>query len=160
IFFVNLPIGLTGILLAFRYMPDYRAARPAPLDFVGLVLFASGIGLLSYVLEVFGEHALTVASEISLFSVALLLLAAYGIHATRQPFPLLQLSLFRVRTFRVSVIGGFITRLGAGGMPFMLPLLYQIGLGYSPVQSGLLIMPQPLAAIGLRLFTPRILARF
>lgn len=160
IFFVNLPIGLLGIVLAFRFMPDYRAEQKKPLDFVGLVLFGSGIGLLSYVLEVFGEHALSIRSEVALLAVSVLLLITYGLHASRERFPLLRLDLFRVRTFRASVVGSFITRLGAGGMPFMLPLLYQVGLGYSPVQSGLLIMPQPLAAIGLRLFTPRILARF
>lgn len=160
IFFVNLPIGVLGIALAFWRMPDYRTSRKEPLDFVGLVLFGSGIGLLSYVLEIFGEHALSVRSEISLLVLSVLLLIAYGLHTSRQEFPLLRLDLFRIRTFRAAVVGSFVTRLGAGGMPFMLPLLYQIGLGYSPVQSGLLIMPQPLAAIGLRLLTPRILAQF
>ncbi len=160
IFFVNLPIGVMGIALAYWRMPDFRTDKRTPLDFVGLVMFGSGIGLLSYVLEIFGEHALSTISMIGLLAVALLLLAAYGLHGARQKFPLLNLRLFRVRTFRTAVVGSFVTRLGAGGMPFMLPLLYQVGLGYSPVQSGLLIMPQPLAAIGLRLFTPRILAKF
>lgn len=160
IFFVNLPIGLLGIVLAYWRMPDYRAARWKPLDFVGLVLFGSGIALLSYVLEVFGEHALSIKSEVSLLVLAVLLLITYGLHASRQKYPLLRLDLFRIRTFRAAVIGSFVTRLGAGGLPFMLPLLFQIGLGYSPIQSGLLIMPQPLAAIGLRLLTPGILARF
>ncbi len=65
-----------------------------------------------------------------------------------------------MRTFRAAVVGSFATRIGVGGMPFLLPLLYQIGLGYSPVQSGLLIMPQPLAAMSLKMFMPRILDRF
>ncbi|MFO0831258.1 MAG: DHA2 family efflux MFS transporter permease subunit [Phycisphaerales bacterium] len=160
IFFVNLPIGLAGIVLAYLRMPDYRVGRRDPLDLVGLVLFGGGIGLLSYVLEVFGEHALSVQSMAWLFALSIALLGAYGAHSVRHAFPLLRLSLFRVRTFRVAVVGGFITRLGAGGMPFMLPLLYQVGLGFTPVQSGLLIMPQPLAALGLRYFTARILARF
>jgi MFS family permease len=64
-----------------------------------------------------------------------------------------------VRTFRISVVGSFATRLGVGGLPFLLPLLYQIGLGYTPVQSGLLIVPQPLAAMGLKVFMPGILNR-
>lgn len=160
IFFVNLPIGLMGIVLAFRHMPDYRARESTPIDLIGLVLFGSGIGLLSYVLEVFGEHSLSLQSGLCLLALSILLLVAYGLHAGREEFPLLRLGLFRVRTFRAAVVGGFITRLGAGGMPFMLPLLYQIGLGYSPVQSGMLIIPQPLAAMGLRLFAPRILATF
>jgi EmrB/QacA subfamily drug resistance transporter len=160
IFFVNVPIGLIGIALAHAYMPDYRALASPPLDTLGLILFATGIGLLSYVLEVFGEHTLDRGTELLLLIVSALALAAYAMHAAREKHPLLRLALFQVRTFRISVLGGFITRLGAGGLPFMLPLLYQAGLGYSPVQSGLLIMPQPVAAILLRLFTPRILARF
>ena len=72
---------------------------------------------------------------------ALALLAAYGWHAKRTDKPVLSLWLFRIRTFRLSVIGGFVTRLGIGGMPFLLPLLYQIGLGYAPWQAGLLTMP-------------------
>ena len=65
-----------------------------------------------------------------------------------------------MRTFRVAVLGSFATRLGVGGMPFLLPLLYQIGLGFTPVQSGLLMMPQALAAISLKMLMPRILSRF
>lgn len=160
IFLVNIPIGIAGIALAAWRMPDFRAAERTPLDAVGMILFGSGIGVLSYVLEVFGEHRLSGTSTTALFALSVLLLVGYGLHASRQAFPLLHLALFRVRTFRVAVVGSFLTRLGAGGMPFLLPLLYQVGLGFTPVQSGLLIMPQPLAALGLRLFAPRILATF
>jgi len=90
---------------------------------------------------------------------SLALLTAYGFRAARTRFPLLRLDLFRVRTFRAAVLGSFITRLGAGGIPFLFPLLYQVGLGYSPIQSGLLLMPQALAAISLKLTIPKILAR-
>jgi EmrB/QacA subfamily drug resistance transporter len=159
IFFVNLPMGLLGMYLVYRHMPDYREAT-SPIDFVGLTLFGSGIALLSYVLEIFGEHALSTRSIVFLLLLSFALLAAYARHALTNEHPLLQLVLFKVRTFRVAVAGGFATRLGVGGMPFLLPLLYQIGLGYTPVQSGLLIMPQPLAAMSLKMLMPRILARF
>jgi EmrB/QacA subfamily drug resistance transporter len=160
IFFVNLPIGLLGMYLVFRHMPDYRAERSDPIDFVGLSLFGSGIALLSYVLEIFGEHSLNTREVSFLLGLSVLLLFAYARHALTAEYPLLKLVLFKVRTFRVAVVGSFATRLGVGGMPFLLPLLYQIGLGYTPVQSGLLIVPQPLAAMGLKVFMPRILARF
>ncbi len=159
IFFVNVPMGLLGIWLAYRHMPDYRTSRREPLDIIGLTLFGAGIALLSYVLEVFGEHSLSTKSCIFLLAVSLVLLGTYGLHAQREEFPLLRLRLFKVRTFRAAVVGGLVTRLGAGGMPFLLPLLYQVGMGYSPVQSGLLIMPQPLAAIGLRLYMTRVLKK-
>ena len=160
IFFVNLPIGLLGMYLVFRHMPDYRSERSDPIDFVGLSLFGSGIALLSYVLEIFGEHNLNLKSVVFLLGLSVLLLLAYGRHALGAEFPLLKLKLFRVRTFRVAVVGSFATRLGVGGMPFLLPLLYQIGLGYTPVQSGLLIAPQPLAAMSLKMLMPRILTWF
>jgi EmrB/QacA subfamily drug resistance transporter len=159
IFFVNIPIGLMGIALAAWRMPDFRSPVRHRLDLIGLVLFGSGIGILSYVLEVFGEHSLSGRMAALLMMLSVSLLAAYAARAVRVAHPLLRLELFKVRTFRAAVMGSFLTRLGAGGMPFMLPLLFQIGLGFSPVQSGLLIMPQPLAALGLRLFTPGILAR-
>ena len=128
IFFVNAPVGLVALLLIHRHMPDYRGEAPRPLDLIGLVLFGSGTALLSWLLEVFGEHHLNVTSAAILLLLSLSLLAAYVLHARQASFPLLRLALFRVRTFRISVIGGFITRLGIGGLPFLLPLLYQLGL--------------------------------
>jgi len=160
IFFVNIPIGLAGLYLVYRYLPDYREAHTDPLDVVGLILFGSGVGLLSYVLEVFGEHTLSTREIVGLLAVALVLLAGYGFHATRTAYPVLRLVLFRIRTFRAAVAGSFVTRLGIGGIPFLFPLLYQIGLGFTPTQSGLLMMPQAVAAMSLKLTMPRILARF
>jgi EmrB/QacA subfamily drug resistance transporter len=160
IFFVNLPIGGAGMYLVYKYMPDFRSERRDPIDFVGLTLFGSGVALLSYVLEVFGEHSLDTREVVFLLVLAVSLLFAYARHALTAEHPLLKLALFKVRTFRVAVAGSFATRLGVGGMPFLLPLLYQIGLGYTPVQSGLLIMPQPLAAMSLKMLMPHILSRF
>jgi len=160
VFFVNLPIGLLGLYLVYRHLPDYRTESTDRLDLIGLILFGSGIGLLSYVLEIFGEHSLGGREMIWLLSLSIVLLLGYGRHATTTERPLLRLGLFRIRTFRSAVIGSFITRLGAGGTPFLLPLLYQVGLGFTPVQSGLLIMPQSLAAMSLKMTMPFILTRF
>jgi EmrB/QacA subfamily drug resistance transporter len=160
IFFVNLPIGLAGLYMVYRHLPDYRAERTKPLDLVGLILFGSGIALLSYVLEVFGEHTLSTGEVLGLLAISLVLLAGYWLHAANTPFPLLSLILFRIRTFRAAVSGGFFTRIGIGGIPFLFPLLYQVGLGYTPIQSGLLMMPQAIAAMSLKIFMPKILTRF
>jgi EmrB/QacA subfamily drug resistance transporter len=160
IFFVNIPIGLLGMYLVYRHMPDYKATSSDPVDFVGLALFGSGVALLSYILEIFGEHELGTKSVAFLLGLSLLLLVAYARHALTVEHPLLKLVLFKARTFRVAVVGSFATRLGVGGLPFMLPLLYQVGLGYSPVESGMLIMPQPLAAMSLKAFMPGILAKY
>jgi EmrB/QacA subfamily drug resistance transporter len=160
IFFVNLPIGLLGLYLVHRHMPDYRAKKPVKLDLVGLILFGSGIALFSYVIEVFGEHGLSLQQAGGLMLISLVLLAGYGLHAKSVARPLLDLSLFKLRTFRSSTVGNLITRMGAGGLPFLLPLLYQVGMGYSPVHAGLLMIPQSLAAISFKMTMPPLLRRF
>ena len=157
IFFLNIPIGLIGLIMVYLHLPDYRE-ETHPLDTVGLILFGSGIALLSYVLEVFGEHTLSSREIAGLLVLSLALLAGYWLHAKSLAFPLLQLSLFKIRTFRAAVSGSFFTRLGIGGVPFLLPLLYQVGLGFTPVQSGLLIMPQALAAMAMKAVMPRLLS--
>ena len=160
IFFVNVPIGIVALLIIYRHMPDYRGGAPQPLDIVGLVLFGSGTALLSWLLEIFGEHSLDVTSTGVLCLLSMALLAAYAWHARRLAYPLLRLSLFKLRTFRVSVVGGFITRLGIGGMPFLLPLLYQLGLGLPPWESGLLMMPTAAAAMGMKFLSASLLRRY
>jgi EmrB/QacA subfamily drug resistance transporter len=160
VFFVNIPIGLCGLVLVYRHLPNYREKRNYPLDIIGLVLFGSGISLLSYVLEVFGETTLSGREMAGLLAISAALLGAYGLNTTRTAHPLLRLALVRIRSFRVAVTGNLFTRLGIGGIPFLLPLLYQVGLGYSPIQSGLLILPQAFAAMSLKLTMPHILRRF
>jgi EmrB/QacA subfamily drug resistance transporter len=159
IFFVNIPIGLAGLCMVYLRLPDYREPTN-PLDVAGLILFGSGVALLSYVLEVFGEHTLNAGEILGLLALSALLLAGYGFHATKTIYPMLNLILFRIRTFRAAVSGSFLTRLGIGGIPFLFPLLYQVGLGFTPIQSGLLMMPQAIAAMSLKVMMPRILARF
>ncbi|MHB1333185.1 MAG: DHA2 family efflux MFS transporter permease subunit [Sulfuriferula sp.] len=160
IFFVNVPVGLLALLLIHRHMPDYRGELRRPLDIVGLVLFGSGTALLSWLLEIFGEHHLDATSAAILLLLSLSLLAAYVLHARQTAYPLLRLALFRIRTFRISVIGGFITRLGVGGLPFLLPLLYQLGLGMPAWQSGLLMMPTAIAAMAMKLIAAPLLRHY
>src|SRR5580698_5298522 len=90
IFFINLPVGLLGLYLVYRHLPDYRQEKSPPLDLAGLVLFGTGIGLLAYVLEVFGEHTLSGRAILGLLAISAILLTAYGFHATRAKFPLLK----------------------------------------------------------------------
>src|SRR6516164_7332905 len=126
VFFVNIPVGLAGLYLVWRFLPDYREAKTHTLDVVGLILFGSGIALLSYVLEVFGETTLSGREVLGLLAISGALLAAYGLHTKRTAHPLLRLKLLRLRTFRVAISGNLFTRLGIGGIPFLLPLLYQV----------------------------------
>ena len=160
IFFVNVPMGIAALLIIQRHMPDYRGDAPRPLDVVGLVLFGSGTALLSWLLEVFGEHSIDVTSGGILYVLSMSLLTAYAWHARQLAHPLLRLSLFTIRTFRVSVVGGFVTRLGVGGMPLLLPLLYQLGLGLPAWEAGLLMMPPAAAAMGMKFLSSLILRRY
>lgn len=160
IFFVNVPVGLAALWMVRHHMPDYRSDAPRPLDVVGLVLFGTGAALLSWLLEVFGEHRLDAAQMAVLLFLSFALLGAYALHANRSEHPLLNLRLFKVRTFRVSVAGGLLTRLGIGGLPFLLPLFYQLGLGLPAWQSGLLMAPSALAAMAVKALAPRLLRRF
>lgn len=160
IFFVNVPIGIVAQWLIHRHMPNYREDARRPFDWRGLVLFGSGTALLSWLLEIFGEHQIELVTGAVLFIVAIALLLAYWRHALKAPYPLLDLALFKKRTFEVSVTGGFVTRLGVGGLPFLTPLLLQVGLGLPAWKSGLLMMPTAAAAMGMKMASRPILARF
>ena len=160
IFLLNLPFGLFGLWLVSKYMPDYFDDKVAPLDRTGFLLFGGAIALLSYVLEIFGEHRLPLGPIALLFLAAVGMLLLYGWHERRTARPVIRLALFQTRTFNVAVLGGIVTRLGVGGMPFLIPLLYQIGMGYPAWQAGLLTMPQALAAITMKVMSKSLLERF
>jgi len=158
IFFINVPIGLLGCFVILYAMPDYRKDRPAPFDVAGFILFAAGIALGSYALEQLSNRRAGWAAGILGAAVVFLLL--YCRHAMRESTPLLQLRLFRARTFRLAITGNLLMRLGVGGMPFLLPVLYQLVLGYAPWAAGLLILPQALAAMLMKRMIEPILNRF
>jgi EmrB/QacA subfamily drug resistance transporter len=136
IFFVNIPIGLLGLYMVFRCVPDYRAERPHALDTNGFVLFGTGVAVLSYVLEVFGEHTLSGSAILGLLGISVICPWGYGRHTAQAAFPLLNLGLFRMRTFRVSVSGNFVTRLGIGGIPFLFPCSTRWAWGTRPSSAA------------------------
>jgi EmrB/QacA subfamily drug resistance transporter len=160
IFFVNVPVGAAALWLTHRYMPDFYGETSHPLDLKGLVLFGAGTATLSWLLEIFGEHEIGAGAAAGWAAFAFLLLGLYWRHARSAPYPLLRLSLFRARTFSVAVIGGFVTRLGVGGLPFLTPLFLQLGLGLPPWESGLLMMPTAAAAMGMKFISARVLRFF
>ena len=160
IFFVNVPFGLLTLWFGHRYMPDYHGEHARPLDVRGLLLFGSGVALLSWLLEIFGDHDIDATHAVLTLATSLGLLAAYVWHARRAAHPLLRLSLLRIRTFRISVLGGFVTRLGVGGMPLLLPLLYQVGFGRPAWESGLLMMPTAAGAMTMKAVSRPLLRRY
>ena len=155
IFFVNLPFGLAGLWMARRYMPDYRGASSAPLDLAGFVLFGLGVGGVSWALEQVIET--NYAGALMTGVPAISLLVFYAWRSLRIAHPIVDLHLLRVPSFRIGVNGSFSTRLGVGGIYFLLTLLFQVGFGYSPVMAGLLQTPQAIAMLSTRFFVASII---
>jgi EmrB/QacA subfamily drug resistance transporter len=160
IFIINVPIGLVGIVLATLYIPDVHAERPEPFDFVGFVLSGLGVGGLAFGLSVMGLAFLPVGVVAALIGVGAVSSAAYVVHARRTAVPILDLTLFKLPTFRASVFGGFMFRLGIGALPFLLPLLLQLGFGLTPFQSGLITFTGALGAIFMKAAAASVLRRF
>jgi len=138
IFIINVPIGLLGLAMATRYIPDVRTERPAPFDFVGFILSGLGIGGLAFGLSVMGLEFLQVGVVAALLGVGAASAAAYIVYARHKAAPILDLGLLKLPTFRASIFGGFLFRLGIGALPFLLPLLLQLGFDLTPFQSGLI----------------------
>jgi len=147
IFIINVPIGIAGMAMATRYIPDVRAERPDPFDFVGFVLSGLGIGGLAFGLSVMGLEFLPAGIVAALLGVGAASTAAYVVYARRKAAPILDLRLFKLSTFRASLVGGFLFRLGIGALPFLLPLLLQIGFDLTPFQSGLVTFTGALGSL-------------
>ena len=147
IFLVNLPVGLIGMVAARRYMPQFRSAERRGFDFVGFVLFSSGLMLASMALQSLGEHVAGAALAVLGLAAGLALLAAYWLHAARHPRPLFNPAVFSVPTYRIGLLGNLFARLGSGATPFLTPLFLQVGLGFTPSEAGLSMVPAVLGAM-------------
>jgi EmrB/QacA subfamily drug resistance transporter len=136
IFWINVPIGVLGIVLSLRFIQNLREEIVPRFDFRGFVL--SGVGLVSLIagLSVIGRGVAPVWLIAAMITVGLIALAAYVRHAGKHEDAILDLRLLAIPTFFAGVVGGLIFRIGVGAMPFLLPLLLQIGFGLTPFQSG------------------------
>ncbi len=160
VFYVNVPIGIVGVLLALRFVEDTRADRQARFDVPGFLMCGAGLGLLQFAFENVGRPLLPWPAVLGLLATGALLLAAYVPYARRRPDAALDLSLFAIRTFRVGTLAGGLSRIGVNAVPFMLPLLFQIGFGLSPVQSGSLTFVSSLGTLVVRPVSARLMRRF
>ncbi|MFA9441206.1 multidrug transporter subunit MdtD [Uliginosibacterium sp. sgz301328] len=160
IFLINVPIGLAGIALTFRLMPVFPVDKGQPFDFRGYGMFALAIALISLALEGLGELGLSLSLAMLLMVAGAGLLGAYWLHATRFSLPLFSPRLFRINSYSVGLLGNLFARIGSGGIPFLLPLMFQIGMEYSPLQSGLMMIPSALASLLSRIGVGRVIGRF
>lgn len=160
IFFINIPIGILGIALATLFIPDIREPDPPPLDRLGFLLSGLGLALLMLGFSTTGGHLMPVEGSLACFTAGVALLVAYLRHAARVEHPVIQLGLLRLPTFRASIVGGFLFRVGVGAIPFLLPLMLQIGFGLDPLQSGLLTFSAAAGAMFMKTLASAILRRW
>ncbi|MYY49925.1 MFS transporter, partial [Elizabethkingia anophelis] len=158
IFLINIPIGIIGIVLGSKFMPDYKS-ESLDFDLKGFLIFASASLLLSVSLELFGDLQ-NITPVLFIFILGFLFLYYYYWHAKRDENPIFPLNLFKVRTFRVGIVGNLATRLGISSVPLLLPLMIQIAYKQSAVTSGWIITPMAITAIFAKSYVIKILDTF
>lgn len=157
IFLINIPVGVVGCIATIRYMPDLPPLPRRRFDLRGFVMLGLSMVALSLALDGLTELGLPHATVLILFMLGLAALAAYWLHAAKDPEPLFSLKLFQIRTFSIGLIGNLFARIGSSGMPFLIPLFLQICMGYSPLQAGLMMLPLAISGIlAKRMATPLI----
>lgn len=158
IFLINIPIGLVGIVLGIKYMPNYTS-KNVDFDLKGFFIFAGASLLLSIALELFGNTK-NITPVLIIFILGFLFLYYYYKHARKGKNPIFPLNLFQVRTFRVGILGNLATRLGISAVPLLLPLMIQIAFKQSAVTSGWMIAPMALTAMFAKSYVIKILDKF
>jgi MFS family permease len=138
IFLINVPIGIIGIYLVTRYIAEIKAEKQDPFDFVGMLLAGLGLGGVAFGLSVAGLDLLPLPPVLLMTAFGALFLVLYVRHAKRTPAPVLDLALLSIPSFRATITGGFLFRMGIGAWPFLMPLMLQLGLGMNPFHSGLI----------------------
>lgn len=151
IFLINIPVGLAGALVTLKVMPDVRADDDSRFDWTGYAMLAFGMAAVSFSLDGLSGLGFQHATVLVLLIFGLAALTAYWLHAGRtvegKAGPLFPRSLFAIPSFSIGILGNLFARIGTGGMPFLIPLLLQVSLGYSPLQAGLMMVP--VAAAGM-----------
>lgn len=158
IFLINIPMGILGYVMGKKLVPDlFEDAKH--LDWAGFALFAAAACGFTLAVE-FGSQTCRGLYGLILALIASVLIGAYVWHAKRRQAPLFPLSLFRIRTFRIGIVGNLFTRLGISAVPFLLPLLLQVVFKYSPSQAGWLLAPIAIGAMGIKPWVSKIIQRY
>lgn len=159
IFLINVPIGLAGLWYGWRVMPNFTAPC-GPFDLKGFALIGLGLVLFTSGLETVGREGDMWAIAPVTMAVAVALLAMYVRYALRVEKPLLRLGVFGTRTFSIGIAGNVAARLGMGCIPFLMPLMLQVGLGYPAIVAGMMMTPMALGSVTAKTFVVRLLCRF
>lgn len=157
IFIINVPIGMIGLYLVLRHVPNLKRDELPDFDWIGFVLSGVGLAVLMLGLTTLGGHLIPVATALACIAIGALVLSGYYIHARRSAHPLINLGLIRISTFRAGIFGGGLLRISSGAIPFLLPLMLQLGFGLNPLESGLLTCVSAVGALFMKTLTQRIL---
>jgi EmrB/QacA subfamily drug resistance transporter len=160
IFDINIPIGIVGVILVTAFIREDERVEAAHFDIIGQVLAGIGMAGLIMGFSSFGRGALPPSAAVALTVIGALSAAAYAIHARRTRHPLLDITLLRIPTFATSVVAGSLFRIGIGAMPFLLPLMLQLGFGLSPLRSGLITFVSAAGALTVKPIAKPLLRRF
>src|ERR1700716_919942 len=160
IFFLNITIGALGVLLVNLFVENMRETTVRPFDLPGFVLTAIGLASLAFGFETIGRGALPWVAVIGLLAGGALCLALYVRHARRVDHPIIDLALMRIPTYAMTTIGGFLFRMGLGALPFLMPLMLQVGFGLDPLSSGLITFASAAGAMSNNLLVSAIIRSF
>lgn len=160
IFWINVPIAVIGLIMASLFIPNVKGEATRRFDILGFVLASVGIAAFVSGSTALGIGVLPVDQVLLIGAGGAALILAYILHSQRHGEPILNLGLMKIQSFRTSLLGGFLTRLGIGGAPFLLPLLLQYGFGMNAFQSGAVTFVTAFGAVGLRWLSMAILRRF
>ncbi len=160
IFWLNVPVGLIGLALAVALVPQIKADSPRPMDWLGFALTGSGLALAIFGFTWMGSRAANHVLALAMMATGLALLAGYVRHARRAAHPLIDLTLFRTASFHISVLGGLPFRVAVGTLPFLLPLMLQVGFGMSAFESGSLTFASAAGALTMKVTAAPILKRW
>jgi EmrB/QacA subfamily drug resistance transporter len=160
IFFLNIPFGIAALIAIAKYVPNQRGEQQRPLDLAGFVLSGTALTSLLYGTELASHQDASIARAAAFLAAAVVLGIAAVRHVRKTRDPLLDLTTLRVPTYAVTVLWGSATRIGIEAVPYLTPLLFQIGFGLSAFHSGLLLIATALGNLGMKAFTTPILRRF
>jgi len=160
IFIINVPISILGLFLVLRHIPNFRETRVPPFDLRGFALSSVGLSVLMLGLSALGGHLMPLAAALACIASGSVALLLYGRYALRAPHPVIDLRLFRRQTFGDGVLVGSLFRIGIQSTPFLLPLLFQVGFGLDPLQSGLLTCATAVGAMFVKAVSIAILRRY
>ena len=141
IFLLNVPVGIVSITLAYYWLDNTKPQKVPALDKLGFILFGTALAGFTYGLSMLSELTINPITSLSVVCMSILMLIIYIWHSYHQLHPIVNIDIFRLKTFQISVLANLLSRMGFGGVPFLIPLLLQLGLGFSAQLSGLLLAP-------------------